>query len=167
MLLRDNSRPHSVAFAKLRFVFSCARQAKHLLLWNIVGFSRRWLWRMPSSGMWHRVALVRNDVSEERTASIFKVTRIGELGTTLAVSSNRSRLRRNSMCQYFLTACVCYYLLLTFLAQRFLSPWWWKHYVPPKRRFLTRATRSNIQEDGILHLLLLASKVLRHFREKE
>jgi hypothetical protein len=28
---------------------------------------------MPSSGMWHRVGLVRIDVSEERVASIFRV----------------------------------------------------------------------------------------------
>jgi hypothetical protein len=40
--------------------------------------------QMPSSGMWHRVALVRTDVSEERIASIIRVTRIGAVGTTLA-----------------------------------------------------------------------------------
>jgi hypothetical protein len=34
--------------------------------------------------MLRRVALVRSDVSEERSASIIRVTRIGELGTTLA-----------------------------------------------------------------------------------
>jgi hypothetical protein len=44
---------------------------------------------MPSSGMLHRVALVRTDVSEEPSTSIFRMTRIGELGTTLAVTSNR------------------------------------------------------------------------------
>jgi hypothetical protein len=36
-----------------------------------------------------RVALVRTDVSEALSASIIRVTRIGELGTTLAVTSNR------------------------------------------------------------------------------
>jgi hypothetical protein len=36
-------------------------------------FSRRWLWRMPSFGMWRRVDLVWTDVSEERIASIFRV----------------------------------------------------------------------------------------------
>jgi hypothetical protein len=36
-----------------------------------------------------RVALVRTDVSEELSASFIRVTRIGELGTTLAVTSNR------------------------------------------------------------------------------
>jgi hypothetical protein len=35
--------------------------------------------------MLHRVDLVRADVSEELSASFIRVTRIGELGTTLAV----------------------------------------------------------------------------------
>jgi hypothetical protein len=39
--------------------------------------------------MLRRVALVRNDVSEELSASFFRVTRIGEVGTTLALTSNR------------------------------------------------------------------------------
>jgi DNA-binding TFAR19-related protein (PDSD5 family) len=38
--------------------------------------------------MLHRVALVRTDVSEELSASIIRVTRIGEIRTTLAVTSN-------------------------------------------------------------------------------
>jgi hypothetical protein len=49
---------------------------------------------MSSSGMLRRVALVRTDVSEERIASIISVTRIVELGTTLAVTSNRSTLQK-------------------------------------------------------------------------
>jgi hypothetical protein len=40
---------------------------------------------MVSSGMLRRVPLVRTDVSEELSASFIGVTRIGELGTTLAV----------------------------------------------------------------------------------
>jgi hypothetical protein len=54
--------------------------------------------RMPSSGMLRRVAHVRTDVSEELSASIIRVTRICELGTTLAVTINRRTLRRNTMC---------------------------------------------------------------------
>jgi hypothetical protein len=38
---------------------------------------------MPSSGMLRQVAIVRTDVSDER---IMRVTRIDELGTTLAVT---------------------------------------------------------------------------------
>jgi hypothetical protein len=45
--------------------------------------------RMVSSGMLRRVALVRTDVSDELRASFIRVTRIGELGTTLAVTSSR------------------------------------------------------------------------------
>jgi hypothetical protein len=45
--------------------------------------------------MLRRVALVRADVSEELSTSI-RVTRIGELGTKLAVTSNRRTLRRNT-----------------------------------------------------------------------
>jgi hypothetical protein len=44
---------------------------------------------MVSSAMLRRVALVRTYVSEEPSASFIRVTRIGELGTTLAVASNR------------------------------------------------------------------------------
>jgi hypothetical protein len=48
---------------------------------------------MPPSEMLRRVAIVRTDVSEERIAYIARVTGIGEVGTTLAVTSNRSPLR--------------------------------------------------------------------------
>jgi protein subunit release factor B len=51
---------------------------------------------MASFGILRRVALVRTDVSEERSASFIRVTRIGELGTTLAVTSNRRTLRISS-----------------------------------------------------------------------
>jgi hypothetical protein len=37
----------------------------------------------------------RTDVSEEYIASVIRMTRFGKLGTTLAVTNNRSRLRRN------------------------------------------------------------------------
>jgi hypothetical protein len=42
--------------------------------------------RMASSGMLRRVALVRTDVSKEFSASIMKVTRIGEVTTTSVAS---------------------------------------------------------------------------------
>jgi hypothetical protein len=42
------------------------------------------------------VVLLRTNVSEERIAFIMMVRRIGELGTTLAVTSYRSTLQRNT-----------------------------------------------------------------------
>jgi hypothetical protein len=46
--------------------------------------------------MLRRVALVRTDVSEELSASFIRVTRIGELGTTLAATSKLRTLRRKN-----------------------------------------------------------------------
>jgi hypothetical protein len=37
--------------------------------------------------MLRRVALIRTDVSDERSASLIRVTRIGELGTMLVTAS--------------------------------------------------------------------------------
>jgi hypothetical protein len=45
--------------------------------------------------MLRRVALVETDVSEELSSSFIGVTRVGELGTTLAVTSNRHTLRKS------------------------------------------------------------------------
>jgi hypothetical protein len=50
---------------------------------------------MVSSGMLRRVALVRTDVLEEPSALFIRVTRIGELGTTLATTSNRRTFLRS------------------------------------------------------------------------
>jgi hypothetical protein len=53
---------------------------------------------MVSSGMLRRVALVKTEVSEEPGASFIRVTRIGELGTTQAATSNRRTLQRYVGC---------------------------------------------------------------------
>jgi hypothetical protein len=45
---------------------------------------------MVSSGMVRRVALVRTDVSEEHSASIITVLKIGELGATKYFFAARS-----------------------------------------------------------------------------
>jgi hypothetical protein len=59
---------------------------------------------MVYSRMLRRVALVRTDVSDELSASFIRVTRIGELGT-LAVTSNRHTLRRNTCVFWDVTPC--------------------------------------------------------------
>jgi hypothetical protein len=56
--------------------------------------------RMPSSGMLISVPAIRKDVSEEPSPTIISATRIGDLGTTLAVTGNRCTLRSNGVtCQ--------------------------------------------------------------------
>jgi hypothetical protein len=91
---------------------------------------------MASTGMLHRVALVRTDVSKELIASFIKVTRIGKLGT-LAVTSNRTTLRR-----LLVTANVpSLPILVTLMKEAVRSC---------ETSLLTRATRRNIPEDAIL-----------------
>jgi hypothetical protein len=52
--------------------------------------------------MLRRVDLVRTDVWEELSASFIRLTRIGELGTTLDVTSKQRTLRRNTNLRWLL-----------------------------------------------------------------
>jgi hypothetical protein len=90
-------------------------------------FSRRWLWRMVSSVKLCRVVLVRTSISEELIASIMTVKSVSELGTTLAAIINWNTLS---------LSIVQLLLLTVFLACWLFSPWWYRGYVPLKRRFL-------------------------------
>jgi hypothetical protein len=83
---------------------------------------------MPSSGMLRRVALVRTDVSEDYIASIIRVTRIVERGTRLLVAAN---VVLNSP------------ILVTLMMESTRSS---------ETLVLTRATRCNMSEDGIVHI---------------
>jgi hypothetical protein len=105
--------------------------------------------------MLRRVALVATDVSKERFTSIIRVTRIGKLGTTLAVTSNRSMLtratRRNtpedgilrSVPQLLVPAKVpSSPILFTLMMEALRSP---------ETSGLTRVTWRHIPKGGILH----------------
>jgi hypothetical protein len=77
--------------------------------------------------MLRRDTVVRTDVLEERIFSIIRVTRMGELGTTLAVTRNRNTLSA---------------VLVTLMMEAIRSA---------ETSVLTGATRRNIPEDDILH----------------
>jgi hypothetical protein len=111
--------------------------------------------------MSRRVALARTDLSDERSASIIRVTRIGELGTTLAVISNKHAekkycykhtkyyvshivfLRRVRRLPVTANVVPSSQIIVTLMMEALRSS---------GRLVLARATRRDIPEDGILHV---------------
>jgi hypothetical protein len=83
--------------------------------------------------MLFRVTFIRTDFSEELSASIIRVTRIGELGTTLA----------DARCEEVQSASVSSSPILVTLMTEALSS--------SEMSFLTSDTRRNIPVDASLH----------------
>jgi hypothetical protein len=139
-----------------------ATEPSRLMLCKVWGFYGGAYEEGRHLGMLCRVALVRTDVSEESIYSIIRVTRIGERGTTLALTSDRSTLWRT-------TIIVSYIVFLRRVFRLLLAA----NALPSSLIFvtlmmeairssetsvLTRVKRRNIPEDSVLFVVYPFSK---------
>jgi hypothetical protein len=92
------------------------------------------------------MVLLRNDVSEVRIASIIKVKRFCELGTTLAVTSNRSTFLRRVLQLLVNANLPCSLILVTLMSEAILSS---------ETSVLKTATRRNMPEGGMFNQSIL------------
>jgi hypothetical protein len=83
--------------------------------------------------------------------SIIKVTRISELGPTLAVTSNRSTLRRSANMPVFLRSMLRLVVTANVPSSPILVTLMMEETIFSETSVLTRATQHNIPEDGIPH----------------
>jgi hypothetical protein len=100
---------------------------------------------MVSSELLHRVVLVRTDVSWDLSTSFIRVTRVGELGGTLPVTSNWRTLRRNT--KLLVTVNVVPSSPNLVILMEVLNS--------SETSVLTRAIRCNISEESIFRSQLL------------
>jgi hypothetical protein len=119
--------------AVLRNVTTCSPIGRHECFRETCCFHPHGRWIMLVSIYQSTYHHVRFEVFTALTMKniIIRVTRIGEVGTKLAVTSNQSTL-------------------LMFLACWFLSPWWRRWYVPLKRQFLQQPHGITSQKTAIL-----------------
>jgi hypothetical protein len=111
---------------------------------------------MQSSVMLHHVVLVRTDVSKELSASIIRVTRFGELGTTFAVTDSRCEeilhrfLQEPNSILVFLRSMHRLLVMANILSSPILVTLMMEALSSSDTSVLTRATWHNNPENGIL-----------------